>query len=61
MYKVERTIKDAPRKKREWVRSQKSRPLVDALFAWQGEQRALVLDGTPIARALGYASKTRWC
>nr|WP_276600393.1 IS66 family transposase [Nannocystis sp. ILAH1] len=56
MYKVERTIKDAPRKKREQVRSQKSRPLVDAFFAWCVEQSARVLGGTPIARALGYAS-----
>ncbi|PCC68832.1 hypothetical protein [Nannocystis exedens] len=36
---------DAPRKQREQVRSQKSRPLVDAFFAWCGEQSARVEDG----------------
>jgi transposase len=49
----------APRKKREETRREKSRPLVDAFFAWCDEQAALVLDDTPISKALGYARNQR--
>ena len=59
LYRVERSIAAAPRKKREETRRQKSRPLVDAFFAWCDEQAALVLDDTPISKALGYARNQR--
>ena len=49
----------AGRKKREEVRRQKSRPLTEAFFAWCEQQAAVVLDETPIARALGYARNQR--
>jgi transposase len=59
LYRLERPVQAAPRKKREEVRRQKSRPLVEAFFAWCDEQAAAVLDETPIARALGYARNQR--
>jgi len=59
LYRVERSIGTAPRKKREEARRQKSRPIVDAFFAWCDEQAALVLDATPISKAIGYARNQR--
>ena len=59
LYRLERPVQAATRKKREEVRHQKSRPLVEAFFAWCDEQAAAVLDETPIARAVGYARNQR--
>ncbi|PCC72501.1 Transposase [Nannocystis exedens] len=59
LFRVERSIKTAPRKKREETRREKSRPIVDAFFAWCDEQAADVLDETPIARAIRYAQNQR--
>ncbi len=59
LYRVERSIGTAPRKKREDTRRQKSRPIVDAFFAWCDEQAAVVLDETPISKAIGYARNQR--
>ncbi|PCC73202.1 IS66 family transposase [Nannocystis exedens] len=59
LFRVERSIKTAPRKKREEARREKSRPIVDAFFAWCDEQAADVLDETPIARAIRYAQNQR--
>lgn len=59
LFRIERDIKTAPRKKREQVRQDKSKPILDAFFAWCDEQAGLVLDDTPISRALGYARNQR--
>ena len=59
LYRVERSTATAPRKKREEARRQKSRPIVDAFFAWCDEQAAVVLDETPISKAIGYARNQR--
>ncbi len=59
LYRVERSLGTAPRKKREETRRQKSRPIVDAFFAWCDEQAAVVLDETPISKAIGYARNQR--
>ena len=59
LYKVERTIKDESRKKRQQARLEKSRPIVDAIFQWCDEQAAHALDGTPLAAALRYARNQR--
>ncbi|MDC0675320.1 IS66 family transposase [Nannocystis radixulma] len=59
LFRVERSIKTAPRKKRDETRREKSRPIVDAFFAWCDEHAADVLDDTPIARAIGYARNQR--
>ena len=59
LFRIERTIKTAPRKKREETRREKSRPIVDTFFAWCDEQAASVLDDTPISKAIGYARNQR--
>ena len=59
LYRVERPLQTATRKKREDARRQKSRPIVDAFFAWCDEQAAVVLDETPISKAIGYARNQR--
>ena len=59
LYKVERTIQDEGRKKRQQVRHDKAKPVVDAFFAWCDEQAAVVLSDTPIDKALGYARRQR--
>jgi transposase len=59
LFKIERDIAELPRGKRERVRQDKSRPLVDALFAWCEQERDKVLDHTPIAQAIRYALNQR--
>ncbi|MFZ6181048.1 IS66 family transposase [Nannocystis pusilla] len=59
LFKIERALATAPRKKRESARQAKSKPLVDAFFLWCDQQAAIALDGTPLARALGYARNQR--
>jgi transposase len=62
MYRIERELKTAPRKKREeirQVRQEKTKPIVDAFFAWCDEQAAIVLDDTPLSNALRYARNQR--
>lgn len=55
LFKLERTIADEPRKKKEAVRDKKSRPLVRDFFAWCHSQKDLVLDESPMDTAIGYA------
>jgi hypothetical protein len=59
LFRIERAIKTAPRKKREQVRREQSAPILDTFFHWCDEQAAVALDGTPIAQALGYARNQR--
>ena len=59
LYRLERPLQTATRKKREEVRRQKSRPIADAFFDWCEQQAAHVLDETPISKALGYARNQR--
>jgi transposase len=59
LFRIERSIKTAPRKKREQVRREQSAPLVEAFFTWCDQQAAVVLDGTPLAAALTYARNQR--
>src|SRR5690606_32175533 len=44
-----------PRKKREKVRSEKSRPIVERYFEWCRAEIGRVIDETPIARAIRYS------
>lgn len=55
LFKIERALADAPRKKKEAVRHEKSAPIVDDFFAWCERERDLVLDESPISTAIGYA------
>ena len=59
LFKIERAHQTAPRKKLEAVRREKSSPVLDAFFAWCDQQAEVVLDSTPIARAIGYARNQR--
>jgi len=55
LFKIERAHADAPRKQREAVRALKSKPIVDDFFEWCKAEEDLVLDESPIAKAIGYA------
>jgi transposase len=55
LFKLERTIADEPRKKKEATRDKKSRPIVRDFFAWCRTEQELVLDDSPIDTAIGYA------
>jgi transposase len=59
LFKIERDVADAPRAKRERTRQDKSRPILDALFAWCEQERDKVLDQTPISQAIRYALNQR--
>lgn len=59
LFRVERTIADSPRKKKESVRDNKSRPIVESFFAWCDAHKDAVLDESPIATAIGYARNQR--
>jgi transposase len=59
LFKLERTIADEPRKKKEAVRDKKSRPFVREFFNWCEAERDPVLDDSPIASAIGYAINQR--
>lgn len=59
LFDVERTISDASCKKREAVRAERSRALVDGFFTWCEAQASHVLDDTPIAKAVHYALNHR--
>ncbi len=59
LFRIERTIADAPRKKKEEVRRQKARPIVEKFFEWCDAQAAVVLDETPISAGITYARNQR--
>ena len=59
LFRVERTIADAPRGKKEQARRAKSRPLVDRFFEWCDAEVDKVLDESPLATAIGYARNQR--
>jgi len=59
LFKLERAMADEPRKKKEAVRDNKSRPIVQDFFNWCEVERDLVLDDSPIAAAIGYAINQR--
>lgn len=59
LFAIERTIANAPRKKKEEVRKEKSRPIVEKFFQWVDDQWPVVLDDTPICDALRYARNQR--
>jgi hypothetical protein len=55
LFRIERTVADAPRKKKESLRDKKARPIVRDFFAWCRAQKDLVLDESPMASAIGCA------
>jgi transposase len=59
LFRIERSIAEAPRKKREKIRKAKSKPLVDRFFSWCDAERDRVLDDTPVAKGITYALNQR--
>ena len=59
LFRIERSIADAPRKEKESTRRDKSRPVIDKFFDWCDAELPHVLDETPIQAALRYATNQR--
>lgn len=59
LFDIERSSEGVPRERREAIRSERSRPVVERFFAWCDEVAGQVLDGTPLAKAIGYARNQR--
>jgi transposase len=59
LFRIERSIADSPRKEKERVRRDKSRPVVDKFFEWCDAELPRVLDETPIQAGLRYATNQR--
>jgi len=59
LFRIERTIADAPTRKREVVGDRESRTIVNRFFEWCDAQVGQVLDETPIAKAINYARNQR--
>jgi hypothetical protein len=59
LFRIERAIADAPRKKREAVRRSRSQLVVQKFFDWCESQRDQVLDESPVAVAIRYALNQR--
>jgi transposase len=55
LFKIEREIATEPARRIREVRQLRSKPIVDTYFAWCRAEAEHVLDGSPIARAIGYA------
>jgi transposase len=56
LFLIERTIADAEPARRTEIRREKSKPIVEKFFAWCTAEKDLVLDGSPIADAIRYAT-----
>jgi transposase len=59
LFRIERTIADAPRKKKEKIRDKRSRPIVDAFFSWCDTEAPSLLEETPIYEGVRYARNQR--
>jgi transposase len=59
LFRIERSLADAPRRKKENIREKRSRHIVDAFFSWCDAEAASVLDDTPISSGIRYARNQR--
>jgi transposase len=59
LFRIERSIKDAPRKKKERIRNKHRRPIVEAFFSWCDAEWPSLLEDTPIYEAVRYARNQR--
>lgn len=59
LFRIERTLANAPRKKKETIRGKRSRPIVEAFFSWCDAEALKVLDDTPISNGIRYARNQR--
>jgi transposase len=59
LFRIERSLADSPRTKKERTRQKRSEPIVSAFFSWCDAEAGNVLDGTPIADGIRYARNQR--
>ena len=59
LFRIERTLANSPRKKKEAIRRKRSKPVVDSFFSWCDAEAPLVLDDTPISDGIRYARNQR--
>ncbi|HMR06254.1 MAG TPA: IS66 family transposase [Polyangiaceae bacterium] len=59
LFRIERSIATAPRKKRERIRKKQSKPIVSAFFSWCDEQWPTLLENTPIYDGVRYCRNQR--
>ena len=59
LFRIERSLKDAPRKKKEKIRDKHSRPLVEAFFSWCDAEWPALLQDTPLYDGVRYARNQR--
>ena len=59
LFRIERTLADSPRKKKEKIRDKRSRYIVDAFFSRCNAEAGTVLDDTPISDGIRYARNQR--
>lgn len=59
LFRIERSLADAPRRKKEKIREKRSRHIVEAFFSWCDAEALAVLDETPISAGIRYARNQR--
>ena len=59
LFRVERSLSDAPRKKKERIRLKHSKPIVEAFFSWCDAEWPVLLDDTPLHDGVRYARNQR--
>jgi transposase len=59
LFRIERTIANAPRKKKEKVRAAQSAPIVERFFSWCQAEKDNTLDDTPIRDGIRYSLNQR--
>jgi transposase len=59
LFRIERTLAQSPRRKKEKIREKRSRHIVDAFFSWCDAEARTVLDDTPISNGIRYARNQR--
>jgi transposase len=59
LFRIERSLADSPRKKKERIRNKHSRPIIERFFDWCDHEASKVLDETPIAVGIRYARNQR--
>jgi hypothetical protein len=59
LFRIERTLANSPRKKKEAIRKKRSQPIVESFLSWCDAEASLVLDDTPISDGIRYARNQR--
>lgn len=59
LFRIERTIANAPRKKKGRVRAAQSAPIVERFFSWCQAEKDNTLDATPIRDGIRYSLNQR--